>query len=89
MRKAKRKKKKKKKNELKNRERKETKTKKSGEERKKKEKRKKGKKEKKVIDGKSVLTRQVGPINECLVTKISHNSVFHNLKTPKIRFQFP
>ena len=86
MRKAKRKKKKKKKNELKNRERKETKRKKSGEERKKKEKRKK---EKKVIGGKSDLTRQVGPIYECLITKILHNSVFHNLKTSKMRFQFP
>ena len=53
------------------------------------EKKEKKKKEKKVIGGKSDLTRQVGPINECLITNISHNSVFHNLKTPKMHFQFP
>ena len=47
----------------KEKERRETKRKKSGEERKKKRK-------ERVIGGKSDLTRQVGPINECLITKM-------------------
>ena len=47
----------------KNRERRETKRKKSGEERKKKRK-------ERVTDGKSDLPRQVGPINEYLITKM-------------------
>ena len=50
---------------------------------------KKKKRKERVTRGKSDLTRQVGLVNECLITKMPHNSVFHNLKTPKMCFQFP
>ena len=49
----------------------------------------KNKRKERMIGGKSDLTRQVGLVNECLITKMPHNSVFHNLKTPKMCFQFP
>ena len=35
------------------------------------------------------LDCKVGPIWLSKITKMPHNLVFHNLKTPKICFQFP
>ena len=94
MRKAKRKKKKKKRKKertdllaAKNRERRETKRKKIGEERKKKKKRKE-ESDQWEREGKSDLTRLVGPSNVYLFTKMPWKLSFHNLKTPKMCFQF-
>ena len=84
MRKVKRKKEKKKKKRTEEQRKKRDKKKEKG----KKLKRKKKRKER-VTSGKSDLTRRVGLVNECLITKMPHNSVFHNLKTSKMCFQFP
>ena len=69
---------------VKNRERRETKRKKSGE---RKRKRKKGEWsvwERRKFD----LTRLVGPMYMCLITKMPWKLNFDNLKTPKMCFQF-
>ena len=52
-------------------------------------KKEKKKRKERVTSGKSDLTRQVGLVNECLIIKMPHNSVFHNLKIPKMCFQCP
>ena len=39
-------------------------------------------------EGKSNLTRLMGPSSVCLFTKMSWTLNFHNLKTPKMCFQF-